>query len=77
MEKPFDLKVIDVKQELSEVINTSTLPITVVNLILKDLLLETNTYEDQLIERQQAEYESMLAEEQEEKKEAEDGASSE
>lgn len=76
MEKPFDLKVIDVKQELSEVINKSTLPITVVNLILKDLLLETNTYEDQLIERQQAEYESILAEEQEEK-EAEDGASSE
>lgn len=76
MEKPFDLKVIEVKQELSEVINKSTLPITVVNLILKDLLLETNTYEDQWIERQQSEYESMLAEEQKEK-EAEDGASGE
>lgn len=77
MEKPFDLKVVDVKQELSSVINKSKLPITVVNLILKDLLLETNTYENQLVERQQTEYKSILAEEQKEKEKAENGASSE
>lgn len=78
MEKPFDLKVVDAKQELSSVINKSKLPITVVNLILKDLLLETNMYEDQWIERQQSDYDRMLAEEQKEKKEgAEDCASSE
>lgn len=57
MEKPFDLKVIDSKKRLSQVINESKLPITVVNLILKDLLTQTIQLEEDVIFNQKEKFE--------------------
>lgn len=57
MEKSFNLKVLETRDNISKIINTSKLPISMITAIIRDLLNEIMMVEKQIIEQEQKEYE--------------------
>lgn len=57
MEKPFNLKVLDTKNDIVEIINEAKLPICMVTSILKEILNDVLLTEQQIIDNERIEYE--------------------
>jgi hypothetical protein len=63
MEKPFDLKVEDAKESIISAINHSGLPLSIINMILKDIsLIVTNQLKVE-VDKQRKEYNDSLQKE--------------
>jgi len=62
MEKPFNLKLIETKQKLIQIINESGMPLTVMSMVFNELLLNVNSQIPQQIETEKKQYEESLKE---------------
>ena len=61
-EKPFNLKVIEVRESISKIINESRLPITVVTEILSNIYNSAIEAEKQIVNNEKIEYEQTESE---------------
>lgn len=60
MEKPFNLIIIETKQNLIKVLNESNLPITVLTMIANELLQTLNAQTNQQLEKEKQDYEKEI-----------------
>jgi hypothetical protein len=64
MEKPFDLKLVDIKEDLVKLVNSYHLPGAVISIILRNLLLEVDAQVSTSITHLRQQYEEALIQEQ-------------
>jgi hypothetical protein len=62
MGKPFNLNVVDTKDQIAKVINESGLPITMLSSILRDMYNELVAVEKQVIEQERQSFEQQKEE---------------
>lgn len=60
MKKPFNLLVLETKQNIMDTINRAEVPATVIQLILKDILTEVNGQLEQILKTEQKNFEESL-----------------
>lgn len=57
MDKPFNLQVVDTKQDMLKVIEQSHLPATAIQMILKEISQAVDIQTQQILEKEKIEYE--------------------
>lgn len=63
MDKPINLLIYDIKQEIINTINNSKLPISIIQLIMQELMSNVNNQTQQSLVYEKQQYENSLKEE--------------